>query len=392
MKSSNKKSALKKKFFAGDFGLVYNFDDPNNRYQNFLSQGRGTFKRLIENILLYDEIVIPTQDFLSLSVLVGVLGEEEVIELLHHKSISFLRAKGALAYIGNGGGIQSFVIAAQPNKNFDPFCAPMDEAISWALNGLSIKPKQKELPQLVAEATTEFEVSKVAKEVKHETYQDILNSPHLRSSFAIRNTNMDRLAGVEPNGVRIFGGKNSTWRGDEIDIVMSLANTNLELRIMEAVQADDAITDTSIRSLLEAKADRTLKRPSDESFTELKTISDLPDIGESVLQKHTSLHKLISLSDSKSGKQFKEWFHINCRKDTVTTAKEYSNLLKHIPTIQNLPLRTIRFLITNVVGFVPIVGPAIGVGASTLDSFFIDRLLKGSSPKFFLEQLEKLKD
>jgi hypothetical protein len=374
-----------KKFLATDFSLIFNFDDPNSRYQKFLSRGREPFKRLIENLILYDSIVIPTQDFLSITVLVGVLGEDEVIELLKAKSIQFLRSKGALAYIGNGGGVQSYLIGG-PNQPLEAFCAPMDEAIDWALNGLNPKPKSRALPNLIAESTTEFEISKVAKDVKHETYMDILKSPELRSYFAIRNTDMDRLEGINPNQVRVFGGRDGNWSGDEIDTVMAITSANIELRMMEMTSADDTITENPIRVLLNAKATRTLERSSNESFTEFKEIAGLPDIGEVVLQKQISLSKIVELSKSKDANKFREWFHVNCRKDTITTAKEYSNLLKHVPLVQKFPARTLRFILTNLAGFTH---PAAGVGASVVDSFFIDGLLRGNSPKFFIEKLEK---
>jgi len=375
-----------KKFLSADFWLVYNFDDPNLRYKKFLSRGRPSFKRLIESILLYDNIVLPTQDFLTLTVLIGVLGEDEVIELLRSKAISFLRTKGSLAYMGNGGGIQSYLIGG-PKEPLEPFCAPIDEAIDWALKGLEVKPKNKKLPQLVAEATTEFELSKVANQIKHETYLDILGSAELRNYFAIRNTELDKLAGVKPNGVRIFGGRDSNWQGDEIDIVMALTSTNLELRMMEMTNSDDGITDNPIRMLLEAKAQRTLQRSSDVAFTELKEISELPDIGEVVLNKQVPLHKILEISKSNDASKFREWFHENCRKDTVTSAKEYSNLLKQVPLVQKLPSRIIRFIVTNIAG---VVNPTAGIGAGLVDSFFIDKLLQGSSPKFFIEKLEQL--
>lgn len=376
-----------KKFLASDLWLVYNFDDPSNRYQKFLSRGRDPFKRLIENVLLYDNIVIPTQDFLTLSVLIGVLGEDEVIELLNSKSISFLRVKGALAYLGNGGGVQSYLIGGGPNQPLNPFCAPMDEAISWAINGLSNKPKNKKLPQFVAEATTEFAISEVAQSVKHETYEDILKNSMLTSHFAIRNRELDRLVGIEPNQVRIFGGKDSALKGDEIDIVMALTNINLELRMMEITQCDDAITDNHIRFLLEAKAARTLRKSSNQSFTELKEIAGLPDIGEAVLQKKISIGKTLEIAKSDNGQKFREWFHENCRNDTLSTAKEYSSLLKTVPMVQKLPTRIIRFVFTNLVGFV---NPAAGLGLGVADSFFMDKLFRGSSPKFFMEDLEKI--
>src|SRR5215510_11932660 len=92
---------------AANLWSVYNFGNPNDRYDKFLARGRPAFKSLIESILLYDKVVIPTQDFLSLAILVGVLGERAILDMLESDRIKFLRLKGALTYVGNGGGIQA---------------------------------------------------------------------------------------------------------------------------------------------------------------------------------------------------------------------------------------------------------------------------------------------
>jgi len=41
-------------------------------------------------------------------------------------------------------------------------------------------------------------------ELRHESYTDILNSPHLRNLLVIRNKHLDRLAGIAPNEVRCY--------------------------------------------------------------------------------------------------------------------------------------------------------------------------------------------
>lgn len=161
---------------------------------------------------------------------------------------------------------------------------------------------------------------------------------------------------------------------------MAITSANLELRMMEMAQCDDAISENPIRLLLEAKAARTLQKSSEESFTELKEISGLPDIGEAVLQKQIPIHKMLGIAKSSDANKFRDWFHVNCRKDTVTTAKEYANLLKQVPFAQKFPTRMLRFIVTNLSGFVH---PAAGVGASVVDGFFIDRLLVVVLLKFF---------
>lgn len=57
------------------------------------------------------------------------------------------------------------------------------------------------------------------------------------------------------------------------------------------------------------------------------------------------------------------------------------------PLIESLPFKTVRFVITTAVGTIE---PISGVCMGAVDSFFIDKWLKGFSPKLFIDQLRKL--
>lgn len=370
--------------FAGDLWLLSNFDNPNDRYAKFLAQGRPRLKQLLESILLHPTTYIPTEDFLSLAVLVGTLGERAVIALLDSGRVRFVRVRGSLAYIGNGGGIRHYEIFDKDVPTHH--CAPLDQSIAWALGGLAVKPTDPRLPALVLEKSQELSITQVSAAVRHETYTDILGSPELREFFGLRNTDMDHLAGVAKNGVRIYGGADAAWTGDEIDVVMAVATANLELRLAEITGAVDASTVTPVGNLLKAKAERVYGRDAAASFTELSEIAGIADVGEAVLQNVVSVEQLIKLSDSPDGQQFQAWFHDHCRTDTLTSAREYNRLLSAIPRIQSFPVKALRFIATAALGKIPVIGEI----ASGIDSFFLERWLRGRSPKFFLDDLIKL--
>ena len=191
---------------AANMWAVFNFGNPNERYQRFLRRGRSHLKSLIESLLIHDEIIIPTQDYLSLTILVGVLGERAVIELLDSESLKLLRVNGFLAYVGNGGGIKESNFVPEEGKPIPPSCAPVDEAVAWALGGLNPKPTDPKLPALVIQATQEVSLNSLSEAIRRETYMDVLQSDYLRATFQLRNADMDRLHGIEPKGVRIMAG------------------------------------------------------------------------------------------------------------------------------------------------------------------------------------------
>lgn len=380
-----------RQILATNMWAMYNFGDPNIRYQRFLSNGRPAFKSFIESILLYDSVVVPTQDFLSLTILLGVLGESTLLDLIHANSLKFLRVKGAFCYIGNGGGIKSYEIFSKPD-NPSPFCAPLEEAVFWAIDGLSEKYKDPTLLKAVLNATSEVEMRVLYEVMRHETYMDILNSTYLRNLFAIRNKYMDRLAGIGPKQVRIYGGTDSdSWKGDEIDMVLLLASTNLELYLMNDAKCEDMITSNPIGHVLKAKAKRcNVDQANGEAFTFLQQITNVPDIGEGALTKQVDVKDLLKIKNSKNGTDFRKWFHSYCRGDTKSISKEYINLLKQVPKINSLPVRIMRFILTAGIGTIPMAGSLLGTAVSAVDSFFIERWLRGSSPKFFIEDLKQV--
>jgi hypothetical protein len=111
----------------------------------------------------------------------------------------------------------------------------------------------------------------------------------------------------------------------------------------------------------------------------------VPDVGEALLVGAVSVRELLRLSESTDGRQFRDWFHENCRSNTIVTAREYTKLLKETPKIQSVPSKVLRFIATTALGSVPYLGTAAGA----IDSFFIERWLRGASPKYFLDAIAR---
>lgn len=380
---------MPQRVFAGNMWPMFNFDDPNVRYTSFLGGARPAFKTAIESLVLYNELIIPTDDFMSLAALVGTLGEASVVSLIESRSIRFVRVKGALGYCGNGAGLQYFTIGSDQGDE-KAFCAGADKAIHWALTGLAMRLQNPQLPELVLQATEEIDLQEIWEGVRHETYMDILNSDHLRNYFAVRNTELNALEGIQAKEVRIFGGPNSEWRADEIGIVLALAATNLELRMLQAVEASDASTACPVGHALRAKAERGYGEQAARSFAVLREIAEIPDLGESILLGSVPIQELIRLRESRSAEQFRAWFHENCRTDPVATGKEYARLLRQVSGIQSFSARVLRFLVTTAIGYLP-GGSALGTVAGGIDSFLVDRWFRGQSPKVFIDDLRQLR-
>ena len=368
---------------AADMWPVFTFGDANVRYQKFIEHGKPAFEKFLESILLHDQIVVPTDDFMSLTVLLGVLGEKPLCELIENGVLRFLRIQGALAYMGNGAGIKSFEISRNDTKH--AFCAPLQETIKWATNGVNISLDTEKILGLVHPVTQQVKLSTIDDEIKQETYMDVLTSDNLRNVFAIRNVHMDRLQGIGPKNVRIYGGPYADYLDDEISAVLKLAHANIEIKVAELADCQDSSTSSPIGHLLKAKAKRTIPNAEfHKTFSILVEIANLPDVPNAVINGRIEIEDLIRLRNSRNGEQFREWFHDNCSSDPVATGKEYATLLKSIPKSQNSPAKILRFIVTQAIGSIP--GAGLVVGA--IDSFLVDRIARGTSPKYFLEKLE----
>ena len=389
----NSNQREKHKVLAANMWSIWNFGDPNDRYQRFLSRGRVEFRNFIENSLLYDEVYVPTQDFLSLTILLGVLGEDAIQELIATGTLKFIRIKGGMSYVGNGGGIQTTIIQSQDDtKQPYAFFSEIDYAVNWAINGLNIKPKDNKLYQKIIDNSIEVKIGDLTDKIKNETYNDIVSSKELQSFFSLRNMDLNNLKGINKNAVRVYGGKDtSTWTGDEIDTYLLLANTNLELNLMETVGCLDMTTSNPVGHMLRAKFNREIgKTKNTDSLTALKEIAGIPDFGEALLNKQINYSDLLRIKTTKNGAEFRDWFHKHCNGDDKKVAKEFIKILQDSPKMGSLPLKILRFIISSGLGFIPVVGSAIGTGAGLIDTFFLDKWTRGYSPKFFIEDLKQL--
>jgi len=89
------------KVLSGDLSATFNIDGRHlNRY---LGRKTSIAKSLCDYLLLHDQILIPTQDYLTAAGLVRILGEHNVISLLEEGRLSFIRLRGAYGYVRGTG-------------------------------------------------------------------------------------------------------------------------------------------------------------------------------------------------------------------------------------------------------------------------------------------------
>lgn len=387
----------RRSILLADLWPPYDLGDFNLRYKRFLDRARPAFSRLLDGILLYDRIVVPTDDFMSLAILTGVLGADSVLDMLENDELRFARLRGSIAYVGNGGGLQSVQIGDEQKKVMAAFSGA-EAAIAWALGGLNSKLPIDRFTKLVTNSLVEIEASKVIGELRHETYMDILGSQKLREAFAVRNTDLERLRGVEPNQVRIYAVPGEVPdRHDEIDVVLEIAMANVELRMANSNECEDSSTRNALGHLLRAKIERIYgSQAATDSLLQLFALERIPDVAVAVLspppdKRYEPLRQLLKLRRSKEGEIFRQWFHEHCARNPSDVAKHWVELLNTTPLVNTGPMRLLRFFVTTALGSIPgIEGALVGTSASVFDSFLLEKYFAGRAPKIFVDNLRQV--
>jgi hypothetical protein len=370
------------------------YGNSNERYQKFLQRGLPPFRTLIESLLLFDKIYIPTNDFMPLGLLIGVLGEDYAAQLLDEEIVSFARFSGSIAYVGSGKGISIINIADADKVTPKFFSAPTEAAVTEILKGMPALKDPRLVKDLTLRATIEFPLENSSGELAKAVYAEIKRAPSLIKARGI--VDLTRLPGLGPDHVRGLSLAIADDQDDDIFQMLRVAQSNLEANAARVAQCDDIYTSEEVAKLFRNSMSRVSQQlEADSGFTPLISIAALPDIGLLAIQKKQIVKDLISLRQSTVGIQFRLWFHQNCRAEPATVAKEYHAILKSVPFVQSALGRTIRYFAQAAAGVAALpLDPLVGLGASAavgaVDSFIVERMFKGSSPKVFMERLEQI--
>jgi hypothetical protein len=250
---------------------------------------------------------------------------------------------------------------------------------------------KKELSHLAFQGTVEFALENADHNFANAVYREADENPSILSHSLYAD--LRRLPGVTNTDVRGLSGVWAPGQDDDVFQMLRVAQACMESVAAGAAECDDVYTADQVSQLYKSGLARVAGRLDYGSqYTELREIADLPDIAEVALIDKSKLLDILTLRHSSSGLAFRKWFHANCMGDPAYTAKEYASLLKVIPKVQSAPIKTIRFLATAAVGVMalpadPMIGLGAGIIASCVDSFLVDRIFKGASPKIFIERL-----
>jgi hypothetical protein len=355
-------------------------------------------------LLIYEHVLIPTNDFAIVPALVQWLGLKHFEAALDSGAVSFLRRLGLLGYAGNGNGISSFVVTPSPHKPFlwwqdALFGEPADAAELQLIHGVpSLTKRQREnLSRLVvAKAQTVlYDNSFFLRNIVHESYADVRDTPEL-AAFATRLVtaagyhphgalDLQRLPGVAPDALQLAGDQEVL---NAADLVVRVAETNMEIVLADFAGGADLYVPRGAESILKHKLLRSGSAAiALEGFGRLLELNGLPDIRVAIESGSLSLPEIWKLRRKRVSKRFRKWLVDAEAKTPRDLERQYVKALSRTSLVQSLPARVVRFALTAAMG---IAAPIAGLATGAVDNLFVDRYLAGYRPKLMFDEIRKL--
>ena len=294
------------------------------------------------------------------------------------------------------GGLHEFKIERGGIKNWQwwqeaMFSDDISSAVELQLIHMCpmILPKQREtLVRKIAELSksTSLENDFFMKNIAHESYRDILENEKFCAymSDCTRAVNLEMLPEIDEYSIRVIRNEIT----DRVDLVLHIAKFNLELVMATQVDNADILVSEGAEDVLANKLRRKgLKPPLIDGFIKLLELNNIPDISVAVSCGHIGLPQIWELRQKIVARQFRRWLREANPTDSRDIERAYVQALKASPASISLPIKVLRFAVTNIVGALD---PIAGFVAGGVDNFFFDKFVSGFSPRLFLDQVSKL--
>jgi hypothetical protein len=355
-------------------------------------------------LLLYEHVIIPTNDFAIVPALIQWLGQEHFEAALDCGAIRFLRRTGLLGYAGNGNGIGGFVINDTSEKPFlwwqKALFGELTEAIELQLiYGVpSLTRRQRDGLLRIIEARsrpTTYDNDFFLKNIAQESYKDVRDTPELTSYVTRLVTatghplgqpiDLQRLPGVAPNALQLAGDGEVL---NAADLVVRVAETNMEIVLADLAGGADLHVSAGAEVILKRKLLRSGKLVVvPDGFARLLELNGIPDIRVAIKSGTVPLSDIWKLRQKRVARRFRRWLVDAEPKTSRDLERLYVESLGRTSLVQSLPARVVRFALTTAVGATePISGVALGV----IDSFFVEKYLAGYRPKLMIDEVRKL--
>lgn len=370
-----------RKVLAGDLSATFNLD--GRHLDRYIERRLDVVGSLCEQLLLHDQVMIPTQDYLTACGLIRLLGEGNVISLLEKNELRFVRLRGVFGYVRGTGADGGLGVFEDPEKKRWQD-SPIEDSIEAALRATGQYKEHKKLASLLTDQSYPVETSAAIDYVRHDAFRDLKETPLWRDLYQDSNPDVLRLPGMEEMQVRVLG-PSMDVSTNVVDALLALALTNLELYLSEKFECDSTSSGSPIGDAVALKLQRIYGGKPYPSIWSFLEIARVPNPAQAILSETRQFKRLLKIRRSGNGVAFREWFHRNRHLSEREFLAAYVDLLHEVPWIQKGPVKILRFVLATAADAIP----GLGTTASAIDTFVVERLLRGKSPRYFIEDLRR---
>ncbi len=370
------------KVLAGDLSATFNLDGLHG--QRYVARRAVVAQSLCEQLILHDQVVIPTSDYLTAAGLVALFGERAVISLLESGQLKFIRLRGLFGYVRGEKADGSIASFGDPEGK-RPQDSPIESSIAAGLEALQMSLLETEkLSKLLAENSHQMELSQVLSAVRDSAYSDLRKTRLWHDRYAFHRPGLLKLPGMKKMEVRVLGPDTNVTE-DPVDALLALTLTNIELYLSQQFGCDSMSTGSPIGDCIDIKCSNLHRdHPARTRLWSFLEIADVPNLAAVTLADPAKFTDLLSLTNSRNANSFRQWFHQTAALSEKEVFTRYVDLLHDVPWAQTAPIKTLRYAITEMLDYIE---PVLGKAAGFADAFLVDRLLKGNSAKYFVEDL-----
>lgn len=363
--------------------LTAQFQVDGSHLSRYLDRRITVQRSLLEDLVLHDQILVPTPDFLTADGLILIVGERAVLDLLESDRLKFIRTRSNLCFVRGSGKEGGLAVFGDPNKK-KPQDAEIEEAVCAGLNVIHGQLKErKKLENLLVRQSLDVMTAEILDAVRKEAIADFKKSATWRWRFDFPNADLLVLPGVKKMQAKVIG-MDPDPLGNPVDTLLSLVLYNADFYLGRKFDCISTSPFFPIGDVLRIKALRATGRP--DALWKLFEMNSVPDLSGIDLSEYDSFRTLHKVTLGGKAESFRKWFHSRETWDEGDILKEYLSVLQDVPWTQRLPTRVLRFIATTGLGFIPGVGQA----ASFIDTFVFDRVFQRGSPKFFIDDLRQL--
>lgn len=317
---------------------------------------------IISTLLICDKLFIPLY---QVPLLLKALKEDDVFTLLRNDALVIINDRNLNPTIIIEDKLTykaSCLFLSEPDDGGKDTLQDIEE--KWQKQNLLHKDLLDQIIVLLSKKMVIIDAKNIGRMIENEIDYDLRNT-NLTNRMSATSTSREN---INPN---------------DIYKILRLLHINKGLAYASILGLDTVLIDSEIRPILNDKiAPILLKNSSYDCvniFQNILSTKGLPDLGYIYDEGIISINDILALRQNIDGIIFRKWYE----SIDYNQHEAFKILLNKIrKPLQSIAIKHVRWIYPKIIG---LVNPIAGFATSYVESFVIDKFLKGWHPSFFLD-------